>query len=134
MMRGEIFKHKQIGAATLFSVVIVVGAYFLARGIESPPVVQASTETALLQAIASKDSDSDGLPDWEESRYGTDPHVADTFHLGMTDGESVAKGLIVPKAIADIPVATSTPTANNNIDYATAGLTPPTEGTPADAF
>lgn len=134
MMRGEIFKHKQIVAATLFSVVIVAGAYFLARGIQSPSVVQASTETALLQAIASKDSDNDGLPDWEESLYGTDPHVADTFHLGMTDGEAVAKGLIVPKAIADISVATSTPTTNSNIDYAAAGLTPPTEGTLTDAF
>jgi len=108
-MRGEIFKHWNILAATLFSVVLIVGAYMFARGIESPQVAQASTETALLQAIASKDSDSDGLPDWEESLYGTDPHVADTFHLGMTDGEAVAKGLIVPKAIADIRVATSSP-------------------------
>jgi len=62
-MRGEIFKHRNIIAATLFSVVLIVGAYMFARGIESPQVAQASTETALLQAIASKDSDSDGLPD-----------------------------------------------------------------------
>lgn len=125
MMRGEIFKHWNIIAATLFSVVLIAGAYMFARGIESPQVAQASTETALLQAIASKDSDSDGLPDWEESLYGTDPHVADTFHLGMTDGEAVAKGLIVPKAIADIRVATSSPTSLD-----TNGLPPPpAEGT-----
>src|ERR1035437_5186544 len=130
MMRGELYKHWQIGAAILFSVVIVVGAYFLARGIESPPVVQASTETALLQTIASKDSDSDGLPDWEESLYGTDPHVADTFHLGMTDGEAVAKGLIVPKAIANIPMATSSP-----VSYDENGLPPPpADGTLTAAF
>ncbi len=107
MMRGEFFKHWQISAAVLFSVVLVGSAYFLARGIETPPKAQASEETALLKAIASKDSDNDGLPDWEEALYGTDPHNPDTFKLGMTDGEAVARGLIVPKAIADVAVATS---------------------------
>lgn len=91
----------------IFSVVIIVGAYILARGIESPPVAQASAETALLQAIAVKDSDNDGLPDWEEALYGTDSQNLDSLGLGMTDGEAVAKGLVVPKAIADISVATS---------------------------
>lgn len=129
-MRGEIFKHWNIIAATLFSVVLIVGAYMFARGIESPQVAEASTETALLQAIASKDSDSDGLPDWEESLYGTDSHVADTLHLGMVDGEAVAKGLIVPKAIADIRVATSSPAIVDSN-----GLPPPAaEGTLTSAF
>ncbi len=96
-------------AAVLFSAVLVSGAYVLARGFGSPPVARASTETALLQSLATKDSDHDGLPDWEEALYGTDPHNPDTFHLGMTDGEAVAKGLIVPKAVADVPVASSSP-------------------------
>lgn len=134
MMRGEIFKHWQIAAATLFSVVLVGGAYLFARGIESPQVAQASTETALLQAIASKDSDSDGLPDWEESLYGTDPQKSDSFHLGMTDGEAVAKGLIVPKAIADISTTAGTSTTSNESSYTAAGLTPPKEGTLTASF
>lgn len=117
-------------AAALFSAVIVVGAYLLARGVESPDVAQASTETALLQAVATKDSDGDGLPDWEETLYGADPHNPDTFHLGMTDGEAVAKGLIVPKALADMPAATSSP-AVADAD----GLPPaPAEGTLTAAF
>lgn len=116
--------------AALFSAVIVVGAYLLARGVESPDIAQASTESALLQAIATKDSDGDGLPDWEETLYGADPRTADTFHLGMTDGEAVAKGLLVPKAIADIPVATSSPAAADQD-----GLPPPpAEGTLTAAF
>lgn len=124
MMWGEIFKHKQIVAATFFSVVIVVGSYFLARSIQSPSLTQASEESALLQAIASRDSDDDGLADWEESLYGTDPHVADTFKLGVTDGEAVAKGLVVPKAIADIRIATSSATT-----FDSNGLPlPPAEG------
>ena len=97
----------RILAAALFSAVLVISAYLLARSVESPPLALASAETALLQAIATRDSDGDGLPDWEEALYGTDPHTIDTRNLGMPDGRAVAKGLIVPRAIADIQVATS---------------------------
>jgi hypothetical protein len=115
---GQILRNWRVLAATLFSAVLVVGAYIFARGIESPPVAQASTETALLQAIATKDSSGDGLPDWEKSLYGIpiNSTTTDYFHLGMTDSEAVAKGLIVPKAIADISVATSTPTGGTLTD------------------
>ncbi len=129
-MWEKISKHWQVIAAAFFSAALVIGAYVFARGIESPRVAQASTETALLQAIATKDSDNDGLPDWEESLYGTDPHVADTFHLGMTDGEAVARGLIVPKAIADIQTASSSP-----MSLDANGLPPaPADGTLTAAF
>ena len=131
---GRIFQHWHISAAVFFSVVLITGAYVLARSVGPPPVAQASIETALLQDIATRDSDNDGLHDWEEALYGTDPHVVDTFHLGMTDGEAVAKGLIVPKAIADIHAATLTPATNSGIDYTAYGITTPTEGTLTDAF
>jgi hypothetical protein len=107
-MLGDIFKHWQISSAILFSVALVGGSYYVAHEVISPQVVQASTETALLKAIATKDSDADGLPDWEESLYGTDPHLSDSFKLGMTDGEAVSKGLIVPKAITDVHTESST--------------------------
>ncbi|MDO8567067.1 MAG: thrombospondin type 3 repeat-containing protein [bacterium] len=104
---GQILRNWRIPIAAIFSVLIIVGAYLLARSVRSPQSAEASTESALLKAIATKDSDGDGLPDWEEALYGTSPNTTDTFTLGMTDGEAVAKGLIVPKAIADISVATS---------------------------
>ena len=104
---GSILKHWRVLTSAFFSVMIVAGAYMLARGVESPRAAEASAESALLQAIATRDSDGDGLTDWEEALYGTDPHNTDTFKLGQTDGEAVAMGLIVPKAIADIKVATS---------------------------
>jgi hypothetical protein len=118
MMRREIFKHLNIVTATLFSVVVIFGSYLLARGIGSPQVAQASTETALLNEIATKDSNGDGLPDWEKSLYGIPMNstTTDYFNLGMTDGEAVAKGLIVPKAIADIQVATSSPSDSSSTD------------------
>jgi hypothetical protein len=133
-MEGRFSENWRTIAATLFSVILIVGVFVLARGIEFPSVAQASAETALLQAIASKDVDGDGLPDWEEALYGTSPSVVDTFNLGMTDGEAVAKGLIVPKAIADMQITTATPTESNGVDYAADGLTPPNEGTLTDSF
>ena len=104
---GRILAHWRTITAIFFSFVLIVGAYQLTRSIKFPSAVQASTEAALLQAIAAKDSDGDGLFDWEEALYGADPHIADTFNLGMTDGEAVAQGLVVPKAIANTPLATS---------------------------
>lgn len=131
---GQILQNWRISSSILFSAVIVAGAYLLVLNIESPDFAQASVESALLQAIAAKDADNDGLPDWEEVLYGTDTREIDTFNLGMTDGEAVAKGLIVPKAIADISIATSTPSGDDGIDYAAIGVSPPTEGSLTDAF
>lgn len=104
---GRILENWRIPSAALISAVLIVVAYGFARGVENPSSAQASEEAALLQAIATRDSDADGLPDWEEALYGTDPKVSDSRHLGMTDGEAVAKGIIIPKAIADISVTTS---------------------------
>lgn len=128
---GRIFDHWRIPAATLFALALIVGAYILARGVAVPPTVQASEESALLKAIATKDSDADGLPDWEEALYGTDSHNADSLHLGMTDGDAVARGLIVPKAIADVAVATSSPTGAGPDDSLP---TAPADGTITAAF
>ncbi|MFA6414625.1 MAG: thrombospondin type 3 repeat-containing protein [Candidatus Paceibacterota bacterium] len=131
-MGERLLENWRILAATLFSAVVVTGAYFFARGVESPSLAQASTESALLQAIATKDTDGDGLPDWEEALYGTSPTNPDTNKLGMTDGEAVAKGLIVPRAIADIQAATSTSSSSLIVDPS---LPPaPEEGTLTAAF
>jgi hypothetical protein len=132
-MGQKILTNWRVITATLFSAVLVFSAYVLARGIEFPATAEASDQSELLQAIAARDSDSDGLTDWEEVLYGTDAHKSDSRNLGTTDGDAVAKGLIVPRAVADVPVATSTAVVNP-INYAAEGLTPPTEGTVTDAF
>lgn len=126
-MGAGLLKHWQITVALVFSVALVGGAYLVAHEIIAPQVALASTQTELLKAIATKDSDNDGLPDWQETLYGTDPHNPDTFHLGMTDGEAVARGLIVPKAITDVRMGSSTPSSS---DYVDPSLPPaPADGT-----
>lgn len=127
---GQTLQNWRILWAALLSAALVIGAYMLARSVESPSLAQASTESELLQAIAKKDSDGDGLSDWEEALYGTDSRATDSFNLGMTDGEAVAKGLIVPKAIANMPAGNSSaPSLDSD------GLPPaPVEGTLTDAF
>jgi len=116
-------------SAILVSVLLIVGAYFLASGSLNAHRVDASSTDSLLQSIASRDSDHDGLPDWEEVLYGTNPHKADTRGLGMTDGEAVAKGLIVPKATANISTQTG---QNSSVDSTLPNA--PAEGTLTAAF
>jgi hypothetical protein len=41
---------------------------------------------------SAKDSDGDGLKDWEEIEYGTNPYDADTDDDGLSDGWEVANG------------------------------------------
>lgn len=98
---GQILSNWRAVVATFFAVTLIASAYVLGRGIEMPSLAEASMESELLAAVAAKDSDGDGLPDWEELLYGTDIHAVDTFHLGISDGEAVAKGLIIPKAVIE---------------------------------
>lgn len=50
-----------------------------------------STETAK-ENLFLKDSDSDGIPDYSEAYYRTDPFKSDTDDDGFLDGEEIASG------------------------------------------
>jgi hypothetical protein len=67
--------------------------------------VDAQSTHDLLVSYAAKDTDGDGLPDWEEALYGTDPNNPHSVSQAVTDGEAVAQGLVKPK----FATATSTP-------------------------
>jgi hypothetical protein len=117
-------------SALVFATALIASSYLFTRDITATPLAEASTESALLEAIAKKDTDGDGLTDWEEVLYGTNPKEIDTKGLGISDGEAVRKGLIIPKAISDAAVAPSVPGETD-----TDGLPPPpAEGTLTDAF
>lgn len=125
---GQILRSWRILIAAAVSVLIMVGAYLLASGALTP-TAQASEESELLQAIASRDQDNDGLPDWEESLYGTDPFAIDSHNLGMSDGEAVKRGLLVPKAIADLKAP---PSSSEQISVD--GISAPADGTLTATF
>lgn len=133
-MEGGLSSNWRIPAATTVALALVGGAYWFAHGVGSPSSAEASTQAALLQAIATKDSTGDGLPDWEKALYGIplDATTTDYFHLGMTDAEAVARGLIVPKAVANIPAPAESKA--EGAYYSQYGLTPSPSGTLTDAF
>ncbi len=92
--------------ASVVALLLVVGAYAVSGPIPflSTSIVGAQSSAELLRAYAAKDSDSDGLQDWQEALYGTDPYNAQSFRAGINDGEAVAQGLIEPKvAVAPGP-------------------------------
>jgi hypothetical protein len=53
--------------------------------------IEYAREKATAAAIT-QDSDNDGLKDWEETLWGTDPHNPDTDGDGTPDGEEVDAG------------------------------------------
>jgi hypothetical protein len=99
---ARILKHWRTLAAGAFSLALIASVVLIARDIDSPRAARALVESELLKAIATQDTDGDGLPDWEEALYGADPNKVDTFGLGISDKEAVAQGLVVPKAVANI--------------------------------
>ena len=57
----------------------------------------AAAKAAIIPPVAATvqqdvDTDHDGLPDWEEAVYGTDPNNPDTDGDGVSDGEEVRTG------------------------------------------
>lgn len=87
--------------ASVIAVLLVGGAYALSGPLPfTTPKVDAQSSEELLKAYALKDSDSDGLKDWEEELYGTDPQNAHSHQADLTDGEVVAKGILTPKSVA----------------------------------
>ena len=89
-----------IGGSILLS---VNGLAFL-----NPNSANAESTQALLQAYAARDTDHDGLPDWQEALYGLDPNNAHSFSPTVTDGQAVAQGLVKPKFVSETASSSTT--------------------------
>ncbi len=81
---------------------IALGSIVFAVLISGPLPFRTATADAestheLLVSYAAKDTDTDGLPDWQEALYGTDPNNPHSVNQAVTDGEAVAQGLVKPK-------------------------------------
>lgn len=79
----------------ILSLIIAAGciaaAFFLSGRATITPVNAESTQE-LLKAYATKDTDSDGLADWQEDLYGSDPANPRSIDRSMTDKEAVDAG------------------------------------------
>jgi len=86
-----------ISGSIVIAMILVLGAY-IASGRHVPVLtVSAESSEEILREYAAKDSDSDGLPDWQESLYGTDPENPNSVRADMTDSQAVAQGLATPR-------------------------------------
>lgn len=89
----------RIVVASIIALFMVGGAYALSGPLPFWNIVEAQSAEELLREYAVLDSDFDGLPDWQESLYGTDPFNPESFQAGIRDGDAVAQGLIQPKMV-----------------------------------
>lgn len=86
----------KIVLATLVAVIIVAGGYLVPKASEkklsyraSSSPLTATQNTVLALDVNTQDSDKDGLADWEEVLWKTDPKNHDTDGDGMSDGDEV---------------------------------------------
>jgi hypothetical protein len=91
----------RISAASLLALLMVSAGYLLSGpSFLSDKFANAGTTDDLLKAYASKDTDGDGLPDWQEALYGTDPNKAISNPYGIPDGQAAKEGKLTPQTSA----------------------------------
>ncbi|HBB56711.1 TPA: hypothetical protein DEW47_03425 [Patescibacteria group bacterium] len=83
----------------LIIIILLFGGWFYYKSIKNTSLsYEAEKDDSLLavnmtaKEILVKDADGDGLADWEEALWKTDPKNPDTDGDGMSDGEEIAAG------------------------------------------
>ena len=111
-----------LGALVIAGVLIAGSIILSLNGLSflNTNTANAASTQALLQAYATRDSDHDGLPDWQEALYGLDPNNAHSFSPNMTDGQAVAEGLVKPKFLTQVASSTDSSTTASDLPGPTA--------------
>ena len=124
----------RISASTLLALLMVGAAYLLSGpNFLTSRSANAESTDALLKAYASKDTDSDGLPDWEEALYGTDPNKAISNAFGIPDGQAAQEGKLTPSSLAtQLPSANQGTTTLTDADFG--GVPAPAAGSITEQF
>lgn len=113
-----------IAVASVIAVVLIAFAVVLSGPLPFHLTkVDAESTHDLLVSYAAKDSDNDGLPDWEEALYGTDPNNPHSVSAALTDGQAVAQGLVKPKFASATSTAPVNPSTVPGVAVATTTVT-----------
>ena len=81
-----------VGAIAIASVVVLAVSFFSdGKTADTKSAPQKNFSVGTADAVA-EDSDNDGLKDWEEALFGTDPKNKDTDSDGTPDGEETRGG------------------------------------------
>lgn len=106
-------RSTKILAALIIAAAMISASFWLTSA--KPRLANALSTDELLRAYVAQDTDDDGLPDWQEKVYGTDPGNPRSADASMTDADAVAAGVVAPVFVseppretvseADIPVA-----------------------------
>ena len=79
-----------IGSVVLLGAVIWVGSILLGKKIKyEKKDVEVVEGDSSAQNFYTADADKDGVYDWEESLWGTDPKLKDTDGNGVSDGDEI---------------------------------------------
>jgi hypothetical protein len=102
----------------ILGISILIVAPIIYLGLKKPTEPSEPPLTPQQQKIVTaleKDSDGDGLKDWEEALWKTDPHNKDTDGDGTPDGEEVAEGRDPLKAGPNDFLDTASTTPNGTV-------------------
>ena len=111
-MNPENFSRYRLPLSALLALAIVGYGFYITyqKNIALDGVGKDSSAATTTNTYSEKDADQDGLPDWEEAVYDSNPNVADTDQDGTSDGDEVKAGRNPTKAgpddklpILDIP-------------------------------
>jgi hypothetical protein len=83
---------KKIGVALFFVVILFVIVFLIPKEKKYGNSISEIVGRDYIEKVAERDSDGDGLSDWEESLWGTDINNPDTDGDGTIDGEEVNLG------------------------------------------
>ena len=99
-------------ASVLVSLLLIVGAFLVSGPNGGLLSANAGASDELLKEYAKKDTDADGLPDWQEALYKTDPMNAHSVSAALTDKQAVEEGVVKPaftSSAAQAEVSTDVP-------------------------
>lgn len=96
-------KTIRVVVALFISFSFIAAGYYFSSPLRTSIANATSTEE-ILKAAAVKDTDSDGLPDWQEALYGTNPENPHSVDASLTDSEAVAQGKVEPKFKTEDPL------------------------------